>query len=535
MVQISSKKLKAFKALWRRFQYNLIEFCEWLGITPSSDQRKFLLHVQYATLYGDPELPKRVIAKSGQGTGKTMMACVIALWRLLRAAGSFVVITAPTADQCRQVFFGELRRVVAGAPALLGQLLHISATRAHVKGSPYGDTWAIISRTASDPDCLRGLHHPNMTVIAEEMSGIETGILNVMLGTCSQEDNLFLGVFNPSRREGTTYKAFTNPTYKETWQRRITLSRKRLSEENPELCSPANIEALRREWGEDSDYYQVNVEGNFPKAGGDTVLPYDWVRRAAETPAHVAAAINPHIRVFSLDFARYGGDENVLVQRQGNAALRLEGFSMESPLKNVRKAKMLHRELYPEWNFQNTLYVPDSTGMGQPLVDILKEPFDHGIRIQNEDPPTPRVFEWHNHGSPGAHPRKYDNLITRGWFDFRDMLYAQQQGLTEVSIPNDEALIDQLTSMRYEFTTENKIKVWSKDKYKDKLEMDSPDRAETIIMAFCQIHSPTSYEEAYSAPREDYVPLHDMPTPSRQPLLTRKKPEVPVGVRMLML
>lgn len=459
--------MEQWQRLWQVLRYDILAFCDWIGYTPSSEQEIFLKHVQYETLYGKAG-SKRVLAKSGQGCGKTMGLCVAALWRHLRSPGTITVITAPTAEQCKIVFFSEMQRVVANGPALLRGMLKIDASQLIVRHPKYGQAWKMVARTASNPDALRGLHHPHMTVICEEMSGIDMAIMEVLLGTCSQEDNLMVGIGNPSQREGYFFKAFCDTRTMQNWPRRMTLSREKLSVERPDICAPATIEALENEWGRDSDMFRVAVLGEFPSVSGDTILPYDWVVKAAKTPAW--KAVEPsNIKVVATDFARFGGDESVTYQRMGNAIIDERIHQGIEPTQAAREAMHMADQL--DWDKQGVTYVVDATGMGQGAVGLYHE--------QNRN-----VFEFHNHGNPRMGERKYSNLISRSWFEFRELLYEMSQGKCEVSIPDDDVLINELTSMRYEFDVQNRIKSWSKDKFKKDIGLGSPDRAETLMMAF---------------------------------------------------
>lgn len=479
MVRISNNLLDKFGAKWRLAIFDVLYFArEFCNFEPSSEQEQLLLHIQYATLF-DNDGAKRVLARSGQGVGKTAALCIAVLWRHLRAEGTITVITAPTAAQCREVFFAELqRRVQAGHPILQG-LMEITATRAHVKHKKWGNNWAIISRTATNADCLRGLHHPHMTVVVEEMSGVADDILNTMIGTCSQEDNLIMGIGNPSRREGYFFRAFMDPIVSQNWKRNVRLSRKKLSEERPELCSPHAIAALLLEWGPDSDAYLVNVLGEFPKIGGDTVLPMEWVRKAMESDMLEAVKVDPSVRVLALDFARFGGDENVIFRRHGNALTEMYARNMLSPVQAVRRAKMMAVD--HNWRPKEFTFVADATGMGQGMVDLLREPID------GMDEGGFEVREWHNHAKPGGRFGKtYHNLITRAWFELRKRLYefCEKDG-PPVYLPNDRHLFEQLISMRYEFDNKNRYKTFDKDKFKKESGLSSPDRAEAAVMALC--------------------------------------------------
>jgi hypothetical protein len=360
-------------------------------------------------------------------------------------------------------------------------MLRIDTGQAFVKHPKYGRAWKILSRTASRPDCMRGLHHPDMTVLCEEMSGIENSIIEVLLGTCSQANNLLLGIGNPSQREGYFFKVFCDSKTSQNWLRQMTFSREKLSIERPDICSPESIEALELEWGRDSDMFKVSVLGEFPSISGDTVLPYEWVKRAASTRPYLAAEPSS-IRTIATDFARFGGDESVTYMRMGNAIIDQHIVRGIEPTQAVRHAIHMADEL--GWRKEEVIFVPDGTGMGQGALGIYAET-------------DRKKFIWHNHGDPRVNKRKWADLITRGWFELRESLYQMSLGKHYISIPNDEVLINQLTTMRYQFDAQNRLKVWDKDKYKKETGLSSPDRAEALIMAFSR--APLAESKSFAA------------------------------------
>ena len=330
--------------------------------------------------------------------------------------------------------------------------------------------------------------HPgdDMTVVVEEMSGVAGDVMETMVGTCSQEDNLILGIGNPSRREGYFYKAFLDPKVASNWQRSMKLSRKRISEERPDICRPETIDALAREWGIDSDPYRVNVLGEFPKIGGDTVLPLEWVMKAMETPAYEAVQADPLARVIALDFARFGGDENVVARRHGNGLVEMWASAMIDPSQGVYRGK--HMAISNGWRPGDFKFHADATGIGQGMIAPLREPVEGMHEFEDFD-----VREWHNHASSIEFNKKYANLISRAWFELREKLFNFcENGGPPVSLPNDETLREQLTSMKYKFDNKNRFKVFTKDEYRKEYANNnelgpSPDRAETVVMAMSDV------------------------------------------------
>ena len=103
-MRMAKNDLDLFGRTWARAMNDIIFFAEhYCQVDLSTEQKKLLLHVMFATHRGESG-KKRVIARSGQGLGKTLMLCIAVAWRHLRAHGTISVITAPTAEQCRNVF-----------------------------------------------------------------------------------------------------------------------------------------------------------------------------------------------------------------------------------------------------------------------------------------------------------------------------------------------------------------------------------------------------------------------------------------------
>ena len=68
-------------------------------------------------------------------------------------------------------------------------------------------------------------------------------------------------------------------------------------------------------------------------------------------------------RQFGIDLARKGGDESVIVRRHGMTMANLRHFSHTEPVEIIRMA--MKEQLEHQWDNEGTIFVPDSTGVGQ--------------------------------------------------------------------------------------------------------------------------------------------------------------------------
>src|SRR6185312_1107488 len=89
------------------------------------------------------------------------------------------------------------------------------------------------------------------------------------------------------------------------------------------MTVPGTNRALFDKWvedyGEDSDFVRVRVRGEFPRAGSSQFIPQDLV--AAARKRHVSPSGWP---IISVDVARFGSNQTVILLRRGDNAIVLE-------------------------------------------------------------------------------------------------------------------------------------------------------------------------------------------------------------------
>ena len=89
-----------------------------------------------------------------------------------------------------------------------------------------------------------------------------------------------------------------------------------------------------------------------------------------------------------------------------------------------------------------------------------------------------QVHEFHNHGT-AMNANLYENKVTEAWFWFANMAKEHR-----VSMPNDQRAIKQFSTRQYDISTSGRVRIEPKEKYKERLEGESPDRADAMAMAF---------------------------------------------------
>lgn len=441
---------------------NIWALCEEMNFVPTWQQAQALDIVQR-----EHDLPfeyrkQRIAIKSGQGPGKTTVMVIIAIFRFLQGQDSLVIMTAPTMRQCKDVFLAEFRRRLAKASALLQKIIKVTTTRVEVCGRR---DWGVWIATSSKPVNLQGYHQKDLTFLVDEASGVERASVEQIKNTLTNPNALLAMIGNPNSMDCPLYDCFTSE--KKQWHL-LTWS----AEDTARIVShPDHIGIGIRnrlcalEYGIDSDVYRIRVQGEFPHHNPQSIITLADLERAIGNSMVACSrkrGILAEDKVLSYDFARFGGDENVLFRRSGLAIVEhFEQAHMDPSRLVARGFKMQHEA---SWANDDCWHVGDATGLGGGVMHIF-----HDAGKQ--------VHEFHNGGS--SSDPQFHNKITEAWFNCAKLLRSG-----EIYLPNDNRLVKQLTTRWYHTTAKDgKLIVEAKDDY-IKRGHDSPDRADACVMAF---------------------------------------------------
>jgi len=475
----------------RDIRSDIWKLCLALHFEPSWQQWDLLQAVQIAT-HGFPSRSRPSIshratanlglrylaAKSGQGIGKTSASVVAAIFRQMQAPNALTMVTAPTMDQCREVWLSEARSLLRNAEPFLQRYIEVTKSRIIFAGQP---DYAIKFVTAVREQNAQGRHNPNMTWIADEASGIPRPLCVQIEGTLSNLDGpgmngLFLVIGNPNTQACYFYDCFHRDRH-HWWT--ITFN---AEEAPPHICSPARNQLLAEKYGKDSDVYRVRVLGEFPRSDVQTLMAMDDLEACTKTDpvaCSMLGEIQPDGRILrvkqiGIDFARFGGDESTVYARVGNAIVRWHAWTFLDPNIALDRAFAMRKEL--GWSMAETMWVPDAGGMGQ---GIMQRFYDAGAN----------VLEFHFGGNA------YDSdFYDRGSEAFFGL--ARKVRRRECFLPNDPRLLQQLGSRWYRMKEDRGktyMAVESKEDHVDRLRKElgstdtrgarSPDRADGCVMA----------------------------------------------------
>jgi hypothetical protein len=285
-------------------------------------------------------------------------------------------------------------------------------------------------------------------------------------GTISNPDTLMVMLGNPNLRDCAFFDCF-NALSERWWT--YTINCEDTARDYPELLSPDRNTEIEEEFGRDSDVFRIRVLGEFPYQDPNSVMSAEDLfdcadpRRKARAMAatRMVGRTPRRAKQFGLDFARMGGDENVVYQRLGNAIIDKWIRSHVEPIEAVEAAFAM--QVGVDWSNAETLFVADADGLGGGVMSA----FDRANR---------RVFEFHA-GIPAGNAQ-YANLATQAWFGLRRLVREKS-----IYIPRDTRLIEQLSSRKYTLNKKGQIIIWDTESYM-KEGHDSPDRAVGCVQAF---------------------------------------------------
>lgn len=406
-----------------------------------------------------------VTQKAGHGTGKSAEES----WMILHYASTRypfkIPCTAPSKHQLHDVLWGELAHWHKKMNPLFRDMFIWSKENFRLKSDPEECFAAARTATKENPEALQGFHSDYVFRVVDEASAVPDQVMEVLEGaTGLYETKEFMGG-NPTRIEGTFYRAFTKD--KEFFK---PLTASCLTSK---LTPPRFIERMRNKWGEDSNMWRIRVLGEFPDRESDTFIPYHLAYDALlrEIPDQTGLP-----KAFGVDVARFGDDKTAISIRRGDDFAPVKVFNQLNTMQTAYTVAKLANIERPKQIFV------DVNGLGAGVYDRLSEMGYPVVAVNVSE-------------SPAYHPEMYDRLRDELWGEFREWLEQRRGKLHD---NEDMDLIGELTSPKYHLTggRPQKIKIESKEEMKRR-QLPSPNQADAVIMTFAQ---PVSY---YTDPEED--------------------------------
>lgn len=469
---------------------------------------------------------------SAHDLGKSFIASrIIAWWIDTHPPGTaFVVSTAPSAAQVSAIMWREVGKIHKSA-GLPGRINRAGYPQWYLDGElvGYGRKPADYEQSA-----FQGIHAEFVLVVIDEACGVSQHLYDAVDALATNENARVLAIGNPDdpashfahicqgesgwkvihldglrspnitedrvigpdpsnpkfpllaalmEAEGIPYsteavpKAMRPMLINEQWiEERI----QRWANVGPSMVAnlswPALVEKVRVSC-EGSNLFTAKVRGIFPTSASEGVIPLGWVQRAVERwrdlqgarhPSEVA--IQPGDFVLGVDVARTGDDETCFAHRYGSYVTKIEHFRITDTMEVADRAAAYLNE-------PRSMAVVDVIGIGAGVYDALRRFKSQGIIVG-----TPVPFN--AAGQTGRMDRlgqfRFLNDRAAAWWNLREMLDPSRG--SNMALPDDEALIEELVAPKWVHHVGGKIKVESKEDIKRRIGR-STDAADALIAA----------------------------------------------------
>lgn len=349
---------------------------------------------------------------------------------------------------------------------------------------------------SNKPELIEGAHADSLFYLLDEAKVIPNGTWDAIEGAFSGgrseglPEAFALAISTPGPPSGRFYDIHRRaPGLEDWWTRHVTLE---------EAIAAGRIsrewaEQRKRQWGEDSAIYANRVLGEFHSSDEDSVIPLAWVEAAVDRWQawhDLPEAERPPLsgrRVLGGDVARTGRDSTVIAPRHGPAIIYLETHDREDTMRTTARVQAARGS---GKSAGKPVPVVDSIGVGGEVVDRLRE-----LRVP--------VLAYT--GSAGTRARTRDGEF--GFTNVRSAAYWRLRELLdpafgdEIMLPPDDLLLSDLTAPTWSITTgvPPKIQIERKEDLVARLGR-SPDRGDTVVMAFWAEHLASSSVRNPAAP-----------------------------------
>lgn len=388
-------------------------------------------------------------------SGKSWCAAALACWWIAAhpLGKARVVTSAPTQQQVESILWEEMRRMhrAADLPGKMGK------TEWSIDGQ-----LVAFGRKPSDyaQAVFQGIHGEFVLVILDEACGISANIWTAAETQVTSESSRMLAIGNPDDASSpfakvcapnSGWKVIRIPAHETP----NFTGEKVAPEVAQELLSKLWVKEHER-W-EGTALWSSKILAEFPDDSEDTLIKLSLIQRACERTLSKAPE-----SILGVDVGRHGTSETVIVERRGDHARVVYAHAGRDLMQTVGAIQRFFRG-------DRTLVVKvDDIGVGGGVVDRLKQLKMKVIGL--------------NGGRRPKDQQRFVNARAEWWWHLREIFEA---GDIDID-PNDEVLLEQLSSVRFGYDQFNRIFIESKDDMR-KRGLSSPDRADALVLAFADV------------------------------------------------
>lgn len=439
-----------------------------------------------------------------------------------------VVTLAPLWRQVSGIMWGAEIRGAHARSKLPGQVGEITYKIQNSEGVWQRVAEGIVGNARNEAS-TQGLHAPHVLVLVDEAGGIPSGVGRNLRALLTAEGTSLVAIGNPpADNEGSWFEglcadpdvevirisALDTPNLTGEPVRRCRTCPPEAPEHllSKHLVKKSFVEEVRREFGEDSPYYQAKVLARFPRGGALRIVPTQWVEDAVNAPepegpqyvtlsslgltderqSHHAVRMGAWVRL-GVDVAANGGDEFVIARMIGDLATIEHATSGQvnanavdvagRVLQEIKRAQLVRGALGTRAPVRVKI---DGIGVGWGVASILKAWGTEGLHDAEIVVVVVSEKTGRDHDDEVMRPA---NKRSEMWIAMRQLLQPGpdgEAGMLRLRI--DTRTMAQLTHPSYTTTSGGLTQVESKESIKKRVQSAvsssaSPDRAEALLLA----------------------------------------------------
>lgn len=444
---------------------------------------------------------QRVAISACHDVGKTFTLAKIVLWACSSFPGTKIITTAPTFTQVEKLLWAEIRHGFQNSRSPLGGKILETEWK-------IDDDWFAIGVSPKDDggdqstqgagSRFQGFHGEQVIIIFDEATGVHSKRWIQAEGMMTSHNVKFIAIGNPTSRNTEFFKCFQSPEWFKLnitcfdspnliangfksirdIQKELVILEALTDQEKlkrlrsykvtqPKLLTSAWVIAKALIWGINHPLFLSKVLGKFPRQDDNALFPIDTIEEA-QRRQRIDDGLS---RSIGVDPARFGADSTVITMIEGNTQKeRIELNKKDTAhitgaiIDLVKRLPRRSREVI----------VVDGTGIGSGVIDQLME-------RQGEEviPSHIEIREIHfGERCPIETDRnRYANLKAKLFYDLADDLKS------DLAILPESIYLEQLPTIIYRFDSKGRYKIESKEEYKKRTTMGSPDDADALAIA----------------------------------------------------
>lgn len=452
----------------------------------------------------------RVSVAACHDVGKTFTMAKIVLWIGSSFPGSKIITTAPTFIQVEKLLWSEINSGHKNAPYPLGGKMLTTQWK-------IDDDWFAIGMSPKDDagsgegqgtgSRFQGFHTNTgyLVIVFDEATGVHPKRWIQAEGMLTSANVKFIAIGNPTSRNSEFFKCFKSGEWHKIYincfdspnlKANDVTNETRLKKEVSYYLSLSDKEKQARlksykvvhpalltlgwcvskiaKWGWDHPLTRSKILGKFPQDDENALFRLGDIENAQALELHP----DPNQRAVGVDPARFGTDDSVITILEGCKQTEHVSVSGQDTMQVAGRVIAMLRAL-PRKKIETV--VVDSTGIGAGVVDALRHWKNERGDAETALKRNIRIVEYHGGNAPGDEDRdkeQYLNLRARSHVELSQDLKAGRIDLIEESVYTEE-----MPNILYDFDRRGRYRIESKEHYKSRTNMGSPDSTDSLVLA----------------------------------------------------